>query len=222
MFRRCLIVAAVTALPAIVFAQAKDHAPVNLQAAPQMRHDAAKSESWTYAKPGLKLSRYRNLMIDQTVVYSGADAQFDDVKAEDQRKYAALVTTTLRAELAKSFRIVTSPGPDTLRLRTTLLGVETTKGGLATATRVTPIGFALSAVNSVAGKEGKFTGSLLVALEMIDGKSGELQYAAVRRRSPDALDIAATLSTSDTVKAAAGDMAETLREKLERAMRVAG
>lgn len=222
MFRRCLIVTALTALPTVAFAQAKDHAPVNLQAATQMKHDSAKSESWTYAKPGLKFSRYESLMIEPTIVYAGADAQFDDVKPEDQRKFAALVTAALRSELAKSFKIVTSPGPDTLRLRTTLLGVETTKGGIATATRVTPIGFALSAVNSVAGREGKFTGSLLVALEMLDGRTGELEYAAVRRRSPDALDIGATLSTSDTVKSVAEEMAETLREKLERAMRRAG
>jgi len=72
-------------------------------------------------------------------------------------------------------------------------------------------------VKSIAGKPGRMTGSILYAAELTDGTSNELQVAAVRRRSPDALDIPATLSTSDTVKAVARDLAEDLRKKLASA-----
>jgi hypothetical protein len=156
-------------------------------------------------------------MITPTVVYSGPDAQFDGVDGADRQKYAQIVTEALREELAKSLTIVTTARADTLRIKITLLGADTTKGGVATATRVTPLGLAASAARSLRGKEGRFTGSLLLALELHNGRGNELQFAAVRRRSPDALDIPATLSTTETVKAVADSLASDIREKLERA-----
>jgi hypothetical protein len=205
------------AAPVAAAAQTKDHAPTSLPSAAHLRLDVSKSESWTYAAPGLQLGAYRNVMILPTIVYAGPDAQFDGVETADRQKYARILTEALRSELAKSFPIVTAPKADTLRMQVTLLGADTTKGGLATATRVTPLGLASSAVRSIRGKEGRFTGSLLLALELHDGRSNALKFAAVRRRSPNALDIPATLSTTETVKAIAQALAKDLREKLERA-----
>jgi hypothetical protein len=201
----------------IASAQTRDHAPTSLPSSSRLRQDNPKSESWTYAKPGLQLGSYRSVMIAPTIVYSGPDAQFDGVDGADRQKYARMVTEALREELAKSFPIVSAPAAGTLRMRVTLLGADTTKGGVATATRVTPLGLAASAARSLRGKEGRFTGSLLLALELHDGRSNELVFAAVRRRSPDALDIPATLSTTETVKAIAEALAKTVRQKLESA-----
>lgn len=195
------------------FAQAKDNAPVNLKSAGRMTHD--KGESWTYRHPSLNLRKYKEFIIDPGVVYSGPDAQFDDVDASDRRKYAAILTESLKAEVGSKFPLASRAGPNTARLRLTLIGVNTTKGGVATATRVTPVGFALSAVKSLAGKPGTLTGSVLYAIELADSVSGELQVAAVRRESPDALDIPATVSTTNTVKAVADSIAKQIREKLE-------
>lgn len=204
-------------LPMTASAQTRDHAPSSLPSSSRLKQDKARSESWTYAKPGLRLGDFRSVMIAPTIVYSGPDAQFDGVDGADRQKYARIVTDALREELAKSFPIVAAPAADTLRIRVTLLGADTTKGGVATATRVTPLGLAASAVRSVRGKEGRFTGSLLLALELHGGRGNELQFAAVRRRSPDALDIPATLSTTDTVKAVAEALARDIRERLVKA-----
>lgn len=205
------------AAPVAGAAQTKDHAPTALASSSHLRQDSTKSESWTYARPGLQLGAYRSVMILPTIVYSGPDAQFDGVDAADRQKYARIVTEALRSELAKSLSVVTAAKADTLRMQVTLLGAQTTKGGVATATRVTPIGLASNAVKSLRGKQGRFTGSLLLALELHDGRSNTLQFAAVRRRSPNALDIPATLSTTETVKAIARALAKDVREKLERA-----
>jgi Protein of unknown function (DUF3313) len=193
-------------------AQTKDHAPAALPSSSVMTHD--RGESWTYVKPKLDLHKYRSVMLEPTVVYSGADAQFDNIPRADRQRFATIVTDELRAELGKAMPLVQRAGPDTARLQVTLLGVEGTKGGLATATRVMPIGFAVSAVKSLAGKPGSLTGSMLFAVELTDATSGELEVAAVRRRTPDALDIGATLSTSDTVKSVARDFARNVSEKL--------
>lgn len=210
------------ALPAIVLltgvpvgAQTRDHAPVSLESAKKMAQDKPGTESWTYAQPRAVFQKYRTLIIDPTVVYQGADSQFEGIEPADRAKYAQMITQELRSEMAKSFPTPARAQADTLRLRVTLLGGEKTKGGIATATRVTPLGFATSALKSALGKSGSFTGSLLYAVELYDARSNELLLAAVRRRTPDPLDVPATLSTTDTVKAVAREFADGARKRLE-------
>ncbi|HXG80249.1 MAG TPA: DUF3313 domain-containing protein [Sphingomicrobium sp.] len=197
-------------------AQTKDHAPVGLTSAEELEQDKEGSESWTYMEPGLDLSKYRKVIVERAFVYDGPDAQFDGIEPAERAKIAEIFTTALGSELAGPFPAPAKAGADTLRLRVTILGAKKTKGGVATATRLTTFGLATNAVKSAAGKPGTMTGSVLFALEAFDGKTGELVAAGVRRRSPDALDITATLSTTDTVKAVARDFAENIRKRLEK------
>jgi hypothetical protein len=198
------------------FAQTEDHAPVALKSATQMAQDKPGSESWTYAQPKSAFAKYRTVIVEPTAVYAGPDAQFDGgISAADRAKFAGIITDELRSELNKSFPTPARAQADTLRIKVTLLGAEKTAGGVATATRVTPFGFATSAVKSALGKKGSFTGSLLYAVEVFDGRSNELLLAAVRRRTPDPLDVPATLGTEETVKAVAREFADGARKRLE-------
>lgn len=215
--RIALLPAALLVAPLPAIAQTTDHAPVELQSADKLAQDKEGSESWTYFKPGLDLSKYRAVIVEPTSVYDGPDAQFDGIEPADRVKYAQILTTALGTELAGVFPAPAKAGPGTLRIHLTILGAKKTKGGVATATRVTTFGLASSALKSAMGKPGALTGSMLVALEAYDGGTGELLVGAIRRRSPDALDIPATLSTTDTVKAIASDLADNVRRKLEKA-----
>ena len=207
------VIVTMTAVPAI--AQTQDHAPVALQSAKKMSQDKPGTESWTYAQPTTKFLKYRTVIVSPTAVYQGPDGQFNGIDNADRSKYAAMITDELRSEIAKTFPAPAKPQADTLRLQVTLLGGDKTKGGLATATRVTPLGFGTSALKSALGKKGTFTGSLLYAVELYDARTNELLLAAVRRRTPDPLDIPATLSMTDTVKAVAREFADGARKRLE-------
>ena len=209
------LAAALLASTAPAIAQTKDHAPVALKSSTKMEQDKAGSESWTYAQPREVFTKYRTLIVDNTSVYNGPDAQFDGIEAADRAKFATIVTDELRSELAKSFANPARVQADTLRLKVTLLGAEKTKGGIATATRVTPMGFGLSALKSAVGKGGSFTGSVLFAVELYDARTNELLLAAVRRRHPDPLDVPATLGTEETVKAVAREFADGARKRLK-------
>lgn len=205
----------------VALAQTEDHAPVAMKSSSKMAQDKPGSESWTYAQPRDVFTKYRTVIVEPTAVYNGPDAQFEgDISAGDRAKYAAIVTDELRSELAKSFPAPATAQADTLRLKVTLLGAEKTKGGVATATRVTPVGFGLSAVKSALGKGGSFTGSVLFAVEVYDARTNELLIAAVRRRHPDPLDVPATLGTDETVKAVARDFADRARKRLEELTQV--
>jgi len=211
-----------SALPALLLltavplhAQAQDHAPVSLKSSQKMTQDKAGTESWTYAQPVSRFAKYRTVIVSPTKVYQGPDAEFEGIEPADRAKYAQMITDELRKEIAKSFPAPAKPQADTLLIQVTLLGGEKTKGGVATATRVTPIGLGLSAVKSALGKQGTMTGSLLYAVEAYDARTNELLLAAVRRRTPDPLDVPATLSTTDTVKAVAREFADGARKRLE-------
>ena len=216
--RKLLRYAAVPAALLLAYpaqAQTRDHAPVSLQSARQMAQDAPGSESWTYAQPIGVFHKYRSLIVDPTTVYQGPDAQFEGIDYADRSKFAAIITQEMRSELAKSFPAPARPQADTMRMKITMLGAQRTRGGLATATRVTPLGFATSALKSALGKKGTLTGSVLYAVELYDARTNELLLAAVRRRTPDPLDVPATLSTTDTVKAVAREFADGARKRLE-------
>lgn len=196
-------------------AQTKDNAPVSLPSSRMMTQDKPGTESWTYAQPVERFRKYRTVIVDPTTVYQGPDAQFDGIDQADRSKYAAIITQELRSEIAKSFPSPARAQADTLRVRVMIIGAEKTKGGIATATRVTPLGFASSALKSALGKTGTFTGSLLYSVEVYDARTNELLLGAVRRRTPDPLDVPATLSTTDTVKAVAREFADSARKRLE-------
>jgi hypothetical protein len=212
---RIALGASAIALSTPAIAQTKDHAPVALKSAQKMAQDSPGSESWTYAKPRNQFLKYRTVIIEPTQVYNGPDAQFDGIPYADRQRFADIVTQELRTEVVKAFPSPAQAQADTLKLRVTILGARKTKGGLATATRVTPLGFGTSALKSALGKTGSFTGSLLYAVELYDGRTIELMLAAVRRPTPDPLDIPATLSTTDTVKAIAREFGDGARKRLE-------
>jgi hypothetical protein len=213
--RVALVLALILASGSPAVAQTEDHAPVGLSSAQKMTQDRPGTESWTYAVPVSRFVTYRTVMVADTKVYQGPDADFEGITPADREKYAQIITEELRSELSEAFPAPAKPQADTLRLQVTLLGGSKTQGGLATATRVTPFGFATSAVKSALGKTGTLTGSVLYAVELYDAKTNELLLAAVRRRTPDPLDVPATLSTTDTVKAVARDFANSARRRLE-------
>ena len=211
---RYAILAAAAFISAPALSQTQDHAPVSLPSAQVLAQDKAGSESWTYARPASEFRKYRTVMIPAAVVYQGPDAQFQGISPADRAKFADMITQELRREMAKSFPSPARPQADTLRIQITILGASKTTGGIATATRVTGLGFATSALKSVLGKPGTLTGSILYAVEAYDARTNELMLAAVRRRTPDPLDVPATISQTETVKAIAREFADGARKRL--------
>ena len=211
---RCLLPATAILFATPALSQTQDHAPVSLPSARVMAQDKPGTESWTYVQPASEFRKYRTVMIPATIVYQGPDAQFEDIPQSDRVKFADMITQALRSEMVKSFPAPAKAQADTLRLQVTILGATKTTGGIATATRVTPFGFATSALKSVLGKTGSLTGSVLYSVELYDARTNELMLAAVRRRTPDPLDVPATISQTETVKAVAREFADGARKRL--------
>jgi hypothetical protein len=210
--RAALFAALTLCAPAALLAQA----PSQLRSASQLTPDG-KGDSWTYRNPNASLNHYQSFIIQPTAVYTDPTAQWGGTTPEQRQRYAAYMTKALRDEVGAGYQIVDRPGPGVATLRLTLLGVQKTIGGVATAARATPMGFAFNGIQSLRGKKGSMTGSVQAALEVTDSRNGVLVFAAVRKRSPNALDIESTLSTEKTVEAVAEDIAKAVRKGLDTA-----
>jgi hypothetical protein len=192
--------------------------PTGLQSSAKLQPDKSISGAWIYRSPTARFTQYHQVMIDPVVVYGGPEANFGDMSAADRQNYAQIVSAEFNRVIGEKYPIAHAPGPDVLRIHTTLIGVRTTVGGVATITRVMPIGLAINAVRGAAGEGGAMTGGIELGVEVHDSMSNELLAGAVRQVSPATFDLEATLSTADTVKVSAADAAKTLRDAMDRNM----
>jgi hypothetical protein len=190
--------------------------PASISSSSQLAPDD-RPDSWTYRNPTASIAKYQRFMIVPTAVYADPAAQWGATTPQQKQAYAAAMTDALRNAMSNGYAIVDKPGKDVATMQLTLLGVKTTTKVVATASRLTPFGLALNGVKSLAGKEGSFSGSVQAAFELKDSRTGELLFAAIRRRSPDALDIGATMSTQNTVNAVAKDIAGSIKQGIDRA-----
>jgi len=208
-----LLCATLVTIPATAAAQ---QLPSDLRSAQQLAEDGGR-DSWTYRNPAADLTKYKGFIVEPTVVYSDPAASWGGTSPAQRGGYAEMLTRDLRDEIGGSYTLAEKPGPGVATMRLTLLGVVPTVPGVAAATRVTPIGLALNGVKSLEGKPGTFTGSAQLAFELYDSRSNELLLAAVRRRSPNALDISAALTTDNTMAAISKDAATTIRKAVDNA-----
>lgn len=191
--------------------------PSRLQSAGQLQKDQRTPGAYIYRAPNLNVSKYNALMVEPTFVYSGPEASFGDFTAADLLKFSQVITEEFRKVLGEKYIITNTAAANVIRIRPTLIGVEKTVGGLATATRIIPIGLAINAVRAGGGGSGgSMTGGIELALEMFDGGNNDLLASTVRQQAPAVFDMEATLSTEDTVRACARSLAETLRDAIAR------
>jgi len=217
--RRMLLGLALSAASLIAVAACSEDSqrPSSLTSSGKLSPDASIHGAWIYKSPQANYSKYRRVMIDNVAVYTGPEANFGDNTADaDKQAWAAAVGEEMRKVIGEKYQIVSAPGPDVLRISTTLIGVRQTVGGVATVTRVMPIGIAINAVRGAAGAGGTMTGGIEIAVELHDSTSNDLLAGAVRQISPAAFDVGATLSTTDTVRASARDAATTLRDAMDK------
>lgn len=192
--------------------------PTRLQSSGQLQKDTRAPNAYIYRAPNINIAKYTALMVEPTFVYSGPEASFSDFTAADLLKFSQVVTEEFRKTLGEKYIMTNTAAANVIRIRPTLIGVEKTVGGLATATRIIPIGLAINAVRAGSGSEGggSMTGGIELALEMFDGGTNDLLASTVRQQSPAVFDMEATLSTEDTVRASARSLAETLRDAIGR------
>lgn len=87
--------------------------------------DASGRMPYSYATQ-VDWRKYRRIQIDPVAVYRGADSQFGDMSETDRAALAGYMQAKFAEKLQSRFELANDAGPNTLRLKLTLTGADTT------------------------------------------------------------------------------------------------
>jgi hypothetical protein len=207
---------ALTIAPALLLGACASSSPPTLEAAkgpPMAEETIGGRPTLIYRAPNADLRRYTTFIVDPVDIYRGTDGQFDNATEAAKQQMAQF----MRSEFVRALgnRNATAPGPNVARLHLTLGGLENNVPGVATVTHVVPAGLVLNVINSASNNPGSFTGSVTIAGELRNSQTNALLVSFVQKRYPDAMDIGATLSSTDAQKAAITEAADGLRKRID-------
>jgi hypothetical protein len=179
------------------------------------RQDDADRVPYTYAT-AVDWRSYNFMIIDPVGIYQGADNQFGDMSEEDKVTLADYMLDSFTKTLSSRFARATQPATNTLRLKLTLTGAETSMPVLSTLTRFDIAGGIYNGVQAVSGGEGMLTGSVLYAVEIYDAATNQLLAASVNKQYPNAFNLAAGFGSLSAAETGIDKGAEALLEQLSR------
>lgn len=169
-----------------------------------------------YAAP-MDWSKYRSISIEPVDIYSGNDAQFNDLSVDDRRQLAEYMRKKFEDVLAEKF--ITNPpavATPALKLKLTLTGADTTPQVIGTFTKFDLAGGPYNIVQSVRGGRGLMSGYVNFAVEVKDAASNELLLAYVAEQYPNAMNVGATFGSLSAAETGIDKGAEQLLEKLRQ------
>lgn len=161
-------------------------------------------------------TKYDKVILDPVTVYRGADNQFYKISEEDKAVLADYMQSRFRQVLQTRFSQAGSPAPGTLRIHVTLTGAKTTTPVLGPLSHLDVGGGVYNTVQSVRGKEGSMTGSVVYAVEIYDAMSNALLSAYVTKQYPNAMNVGATLGALKAAHISIDKGAESLLRELRR------
>ena len=164
--------------------------------------------------PQVDWRKYDSIIIDPVKIYQGNDGQFDDMAQDDRRTLATYMQEQFSKALEPRFNMVKEPAANTLRLKLTLTGADTTPQVVGTFTKFDLAGGPYNIVQSIRGGKGLMSGSVDYAVEIYDANSHELLKAYVARQYPNAMNVSASIGSLSAAEVGIEKGAEELAEAL--------
>lgn len=158
--------------------------------------------------------KYTAIIVDRVDIYRGADQQFADVSDTDKAELAQYMQNRFAETLKTRFSLASAPAHNTLRLKLTLTGAETTTPFLGPFLHLDLGGNLYNSVQAARGREGAQTGSVMYAVEIFDAQSNRLLQAYVTKQYPHALNIGASFGALTASKTGIDKGAELLLSQL--------
>jgi hypothetical protein len=154
-------------------------------------------------------------MVDPVTIYSGPDSQFDDMPQSDKQTLATYMQQKFQQALQPRFHQANAPAADTLRLKLTLTGADTTPQVVGTVTKFDLAGGPYNIVQSIRGGQGMMSGYVNYAVELYDAKSDQLLLAYVAKQYPNAMNVSATIGSLSAAEVGIDNGADELAEMLK-------
>jgi len=135
---------------------------------------------YRYVNPKADVKQYTKVLIDPVLVYK--DAVLDKDERENYQKLANNAFVYLTKELEKSYQMVKTTEPGTLRIQMAIIDADSSKPVRNTLSTIVPIGMGLSVVKYAATGKQAGVGEITMQIKITDAGTGELLGAALDRR----------------------------------------
>ncbi len=125
---------------------------------------------------------YDKILLDPVIFYQRAEDPGKGMPQEDIQRMINNFNKLLHKELSKDYKMVSVPGPRTIRIKVALTDVEKAWVGVHTVTSILPVGWVLQGATDFATGKPNFSGEATVEIKVEDAQTTQLLIAGVDRR----------------------------------------
>lgn len=137
----------------------------------------------SFWKEGTNWAAYKKIILDPVVISKLPDSDLNDMTHTENHRFKELFEYKMREALRKSFKLVTHPGPDTLRVQFAITDAESSIPLLDFYTAVYPSARAVSLLERLAIGTESFVGKASIEGKITDSQTGELLMASADCRA---------------------------------------
>ena len=151
----------------------------------QLKKGSGDQAKLVYIAPNVDWKKYTKMYIAPVELWKGddKDSPLGKLSPENQQMLVSFLYTELNNELQKSYTIVSSPGPDTLVLRSAVTEAKKSAPVRNLLTSIVPFGIAANILVTAAFGTGIGVGEVQAEAELLDGQTNQRLMAAVDRRA---------------------------------------
>lgn len=157
---------------------------------------------------------YSQVIVDPVAIYQGPDNQFGEMSEENRSDLAQYMQAKFSDALSKRFRPVSTPGPNTLRVKLTLTGAAGTPF-IGKFAHLDMGGNVYNGIQAVRGGPGLESGWVMYAVEIQDASTGKLLEAYEAKEFPNAFNVNAAFGTMAAPKIGIDKGADALVAQLQ-------
>lgn len=150
-----------------------------LQTYPQFQAGPPEGVDQVYTKPGMDLSKYRRVMVDEAQFFLSKDAASHGLQASELKELSDTFHRAIFEALGNAYPLVTEPGTDVLRIRLAITNIETSNPAMSGITTVLPVGLAVSVAKKATTGGHTGVGGASMEVEFLDSMTNERLVAAI-------------------------------------------
>jgi hypothetical protein len=160
-----------------------------------------------YMDRSRNLSQYTKVMFDPVVVYATPGPDAADIPPDVKQRLGDDLLASFRKQLVPQYQVVTQPGPDVLRVRTAITGIQAVKTDLR-ARDFLPI----MAIYRVATQ--KHVAEMTAEMEVLDANGKRVAAATATRKGDEKLEQGNKVTWND-LNAISDYWAKNFRQRLD-------
>jgi hypothetical protein len=135
-----------------------------------------------YNNPNAQWRSYDKILLDPVTIWTGKDSELAGMPADQRQKLANYFYKVLDENLGKDYKIVSDPGPGTIRLQVAITDAEGSTPVLNTVSAIVPQLRTITTLQGYITGKPLFTGEVETEFKATDSLTGELLAEGIDKR----------------------------------------